>query len=41
MPEHEQLQATVKDFIPVTLGGGNQLVNFGGNEVLSLVYRFV
>jgi len=41
MPEHAQVQAPVTGFILTTLGGGNQFVNFSGNEVPFLAYRLV
>jgi hypothetical protein len=41
MPEHQQEQAPVAGFIPATLRGGNQLLNFGRNKVFSVAHRFV
>ena len=41
VPEHEQEQATVAGLVPAAPGGGNQAVDFGQNEVFSVVHHFV
>ena len=41
MPEHEQEKAPVAGLVPAAPGGGNQAVDFGQNEVFSVVHHFV
>ena len=41
MAEHEEQKAAVAGLVPCALGGGQELFEFGPNEVFSLICRFV